>query len=161
MASREVSETMLRRVTLGGRRATDPRPAAGAGSADAGAPGAAGGLDREWAPGRDRAARRALFDALAPGGEWTTGPGQERIATLADALDLLERVPLASAGLFPGDLVRRLMDLPGEAWYGEPALYARYQAVVRAGALARRDAPEQVRQAFWRELPARLPSTGG
>jgi len=53
------------------------------------------------------------------------------------------------------------MDLPGEAWYGEPALYARYQAVVRAAALARRDAPEQVRQAFWRELPARLPSTGG
>jgi hypothetical protein len=95
--------------------------------------------------------RRAIFEALQPRG---TGPDRP---VLARALELLEAEPLATAGYFPGDLARRLMELPPCTWHGSPDLYSRYQAVVRAAAIARRGAPEPVRRAFWRDLPGAQP----
>ncbi|HEU4698659.1 MAG TPA: hypothetical protein VFS40_05730 [Gemmatimonadales bacterium] len=86
-----------------------------------------------------------LFTALA---EWRRRPEVVR-----DALELLEAAPLASAGHFRGDLLRRLMDLPSSYWARQPAQYARYRAVVRAAALLRRALPEAERHAFWGDLP--------
>lgn len=77
-------------------------------------------------------------------------------ATLARAIELLEREPLSSAGEFPGDLLRRLIDLPPRAWSGETELHARYRELVRTAALARRELPDEVRGAFWRTLPHHL-----
>lgn len=99
----------------------------------------------------DLALRRTLFNALGAG-EWQAG-------VLRRTIECLERDPLAAAGAFPGDLLRRLMELPPRVWVGEPALYLRYRAVLRAAALARRNAPDAVRRGFWRDLPARLPSS--
>ncbi|GLC25156.1 hypothetical protein [Roseisolibacter agri] len=67
-------------------------------------------------------------------------------------LDLVERDPLASGGRFPGDLVRGLMELPGSFWGRAPRLYARYRAVLRASADARRRLPPESRLAFWGPL---------
>ncbi len=69
------------------------------------------------------------------------------------ALTELERDPLASAGFFPGDLIRCLMDLPARIWRGNPGLYARFRASVRGAALARRNAPPHIQRAFWSPLP--------
>lgn len=95
--------------------------------------------------------RVRVFNALAA--------GRIRPRVLALALALLEADPLISAGAFPGDLLRCLMELPGGVWAREPALYQRYQAVLRAAALARMRAPEQVRRSFWGDLPPRVPGT--
>lgn len=89
-----------------------------------------------------------VFNALAA--------GCPRPRVLARALVLLEGDPLLSAGAFPGDLVRRLMDVPGSVWARNPLLYRRYQAIVRAAALARLRAPRVAQRAFWGELPDRL-----
>jgi len=64
-------------------------------------------------------------------------------------LDVLEQDPLASAGFFRGDLLRALMDVPTEFWGANSAFFRRYQAVVRAGALARRALPTAERMEFW------------
>ena len=64
-------------------------------------------------------------------------------------LDVLEHDPLASAGFFRGDLLRALMDLPTEFWGSNTGLFRRYQSVVRAGALARRELPSAERMEFW------------
>jgi len=92
--------------------------------------------------------RRRLFNAL----------GSDRVerAVLLRTIELLESDPLDSAGEFPGDLLRRLMDLPSHAWTGEAELHARYREVIRAAALARRGLPENERGAFWRTLPNHL-----
>lgn len=71
------------------------------------------------------------------------------------ALERLERDPLTSAGRFPGDLLRSLIELPPSFWRREPALYRRYQAVVRAGAIARRRLSWNERRAFWSALKDR------
>jgi hypothetical protein len=91
---------------------------------------------------------RETYNALAE--------GHDRTAAIARALDALDRDPLASAGAFPGDLIRRLMDLPPSLWRNEPVLYERYRSAVRAAASARRGAPPAVRRGFWRDLPARV-----
>lgn len=64
-------------------------------------------------------------------------------------LDVLERDPLASAGCFRGDLLRALIDLPAEFWRRDRVLFQRYQAAVRAGAIARRSLPSTERMDFW------------
>ncbi len=64
-------------------------------------------------------------------------------------LDVLERDPLASAGYFRGDMLRALIELPSDFWRHEPSLFKLYQAVVRAGAIARRALPTAERMAFW------------
>lgn len=92
--------------------------------------------------------RRRLFNALA-------ADRAER-AVLLRTIELLESDPLGSVGIFPGDLLRRLMDLPDHAWAGETDLHARYCQVIRAAALARRGMPEELRGAFWRALPSHL-----
>lgn len=99
-------------------------------------------------PLRSPAQPRVVYDALAD-------PAR-RAAAVTRALDILAREPLASAGAFPGDLVRRLMDLPPAFWREHPALDVRYRAAVRAAALARRAAHESARRGFWRDLPERL-----
>ena len=71
------------------------------------------------------------------------------------ALDAAEADPLASAGCFPGDLVRALMDVPGAFWGRFPLLYGRYQAVLRANAEARRSLPLEERVEFWAPLDPR------
>jgi hypothetical protein len=92
--------------------------------------------------------RRRLFNAL----------GSDRVdqAVLLRTIELLETDPLDSAGEFPGDMLRRLMDLPAHAWTGQAELHARYREVIRAGALARRGMQEHLRVAFWRNLPNHL-----
>ena len=94
------------------------------------------------APARD------VYNALSD-------PAQRAVA-VGRALDILARDPLASAGAFPGDLVRRLMDLPSAFWREHPDLDTRYRNAVRAAALERRTAAEPVRRGFWRGLPERL-----
>ncbi len=64
-------------------------------------------------------------------------------------LDVLERDPLASAGLFRGDLLRALIDLPPEFWHHDPVSFQRYKTAVRAGAIARLALPRSERMAFW------------
>ena len=84
------------------------------------------------------------------------GASQADRAALVRAIALLEGEPLASAGVFAGDLLRRLIDLPSEAWAQHGDLYARYREIVRAAALARRGLPEEQRGAFWSALPDRV-----
>jgi hypothetical protein len=64
-------------------------------------------------------------------------------------LDVIERDPLASAGSFRGDLLRALIDLPAEFWRRDHISFQRYQAAVRAGAIARQSLPSAERMEFW------------
>lgn len=66
-----------------------------------------------------------------------------------EVLDLLDHDPLASAGLFPGDLLRAMIDLPSVYWSRRARLFARYQSAVRAGAVARRALPVSDQMSFW------------
>ena len=91
---------------------------------------------------------RDVYNALAS--------GSVRTRVLTRALELLEADPLLSAGAFRGDLLRLLMDMPAGAWAGDPALFRRYQAVVRRAAEARRASARALRHEFWRELPGRM-----
>ena len=84
------------------------------------------------------------------------GASQVARGDLARAIALLEREPLVSAGVFPGDLLRRLIDLPSGVWAEQGDLYPRYREIVREAALARRALPEDLRGAFWSALPDRL-----
>ncbi|MDQ2889033.1 MAG: contact-dependent growth inhibition system immunity protein [Gemmatimonadota bacterium] len=68
------------------------------------------------------------------------------------ALAMLEREPLRSAGFFPGDLLRALIDLPSAFWGRRGTLFGRYQSVVRAGAIARRMLPDAEQRAFWTDV---------
>jgi hypothetical protein len=74
-----------------------------------------------------------------------------RVAVPA-ALALVELDPLASAGLFGGDLVRGLMEVPGSFWVRHPLLFARYRAALRACAVERRALPPEHRLDFWAPL---------
>jgi hypothetical protein len=94
---------------------------------------------------------RRLYNALG-------APRPDRAHVLS-AIELLEREPLACAGEFPGDLLRRLIDLPAGVWAREHDLHPRYREIVRVAALARRGLPEKERGAFWRALPERLEET--
>ena len=91
---------------------------------------------------------RRLYNAL--GAQW---PDRAHIVS---TIELLEREPLACAGEFPGDLLRRLIDLPAGVWAREHDLHPRYREIVRVAALARRGLPEKERGSFWRALPERL-----
>jgi hypothetical protein len=73
-------------------------------------------------------------------------------AAVPAALALVERDPLASAGLFGGDLVRGLMEIPGSFWVRHPLLFARYRAALRACAAQRRSLPPERRLDFWAPL---------
>jgi hypothetical protein len=115
----------------------------------------------------ERARRRELFRVLreaalrastAPSPPAGVDSGTREAVVLT--LELLERDPLASAGAFPGDLLRGLMELPPQAWRADPALYDRFRAAIRAAAMARRHAPPDVQQAFWRDLPNRIEAPG-
>ena len=75
--------------------------------------------------------------------------------TVPLVLDVVEREPLASGGRFAGDLVRALMELPGTFWGRYPGLYTRYQAVLRANAVARTALPIDERMQFWAPLADR------
>lgn len=79
--------------------------------------------------------------------------------TVPRALELLEGDPLASAGLFAGDLLRALLETPGGFWARHPALHRRFLAAVRAGALARRRLPPALRMEFW--SPLEIPAARG
>jgi hypothetical protein len=60
------------------------------------------------------------------------------------AIELLEREPLASAGEFPGDLLRRLIGLPPRVWAAQGDLHQRYRQVFRAAAASRQALPDQL-----------------
>ena len=64
-------------------------------------------------------------------------------------LGRLEIDPLATAGWFPGDLLRGLLEVPASFWAREPRLYARFRETLRAGAIARRGLPADERAHFW------------
>lgn len=90
---------------------------------------------------------------LAIGSEADLFIALQRRVDLSDVvpvvLDVLECDPLASAGYFLGDLLRALIDLPADFWRRDCVSFARYQAAVRAGAIARRSLPSAERMAFW------------
>ena len=67
-------------------------------------------------------------------------------------LEIVEKDPLASAGTFRGDLLRALMEVPGSFWSRHPTLFSRYRDAVRAGAMARRALPPDLRAEFWNAL---------
>ena len=73
-------------------------------------------------------------------------------AVVPIALDVVEDDPLATAGQFPGDLLRGLMEVPGSYWGRHPRHYARYRAALRAAALRRRQLPIEARMQFWEPL---------
>jgi hypothetical protein len=123
----------------------------------------------KYAPieGAERARRRALFRMVRDAAIRATADHTPAVNAAPRAreaiiltLELLERDPLASAGAFPGDLLRCLMELPARLWRGESVLYDRYRAAVRAAAMARRYAPPEVQQAFWRDLPDHVEDAG-
>jgi hypothetical protein len=68
-------------------------------------------------------------------------------------IDVVEAEPLASAGWFPGDLLRSLIEIPEWFWRQEPELFARYRRALRAAASARRELPPDERLDFWRPIP--------
>lgn len=74
------------------------------------------------------------------------------------ALELVEQDPLVSAGQFPGDVLRALMEVPGRFWGRCPQLFDRYREALRAGAARRRGLPPDRRFEFW--SPLGIPSGG-
>ena len=74
-------------------------------------------------------------------------------AVVPMALDRIGVDPLASAGLFAGDFLRALMEVPASYWGRHPRQYTRYQAALRTGAARRRQLPADQRAAFWGPLP--------
>jgi hypothetical protein len=68
-------------------------------------------------------------------------------------LDIVEVDPLASAGWFPGDLLRSLTNVPESFWRRHAGLYKRYREALRAGAAARRALPPDQRMEFWSPIP--------
>jgi hypothetical protein len=68
------------------------------------------------------------------------------------ALSVVADDPLARVYAFRGDLLRALMEVPNAFWGRHTALYEEYRAVVRAGALARRDLPTETKAEFWSPL---------
>ena len=72
------------------------------------------------------------------------------------ALDLVGEDPLHSAGRFPGDVLRALMEVPGSYWTRHPLLYDRYRSALRTGAALRRTLPPGRRFEFW--APLGIPS---
>lgn len=77
-------------------------------------------------------------------------------------LDRVERDPLRSAGRFPGELLRGLMEVPSGHWSRHPRSHARFLAALRAAAAMRRRLPVDERMRFWTPLdqPA-LPRSRG
>jgi hypothetical protein len=65
------------------------------------------------------------------------------------ALELLDRDPLASGGCFRGDILRALMELPGQFWWRYQELWEKYRSALRAAALARRRLPTHEQLEFW------------
>jgi hypothetical protein len=78
--------------------------------------------------------------------------GESLIAAVPITLTIVERDPLASGGLFPGDLVRGLMEISGHFWGRHQRLYERYVQALRSAAGARRLLPREQRMEFWSPL---------
>src|ERR1043165_4879726 len=70
------------------------------------------------------------------------------------ALAILTRDPLTRVYAFHGDLLRALMEVPNAFWGRHPSLYDQYRQIVRAGALARRELPAEIKAEFWSPLPS-------
>jgi hypothetical protein len=123
---------------------------------------------------RDGAAASAEVHGEDPGN--ADGPWNRRLADLTPAdlldalqqgwslpyvvprvLDLVEADPLASAGRYPGDLLRGLMEVRTAFWSRHARLYARYRDALRAGAEARRQLPPHQRLDFWLAPPPPAP----
>ena len=102
------------------------------------------------------------YPRIAPSRHRPTSPHDDPLAALVNGrrlasvvpavLDIVEKDPLASAGAFRGDLLRALMEVPGSFWSRHPALFNRYRAAVRAGAMARMRLPPELRAEFWNAL---------
>ena len=73
-------------------------------------------------------------------------------ADVRHALTILSRDPLARVYAFRGDLLRALMEVPNAFWGRHPGLYGDYREIVRAGALARKDLPNESKEEFWSPL---------
>lgn len=79
-------------------------------------------------------------------------------AVVPIVLDAVERDPLCSAGRFPGDLLRGLMEISGGFWGQHPRMYDRYRNALRAGAAMRRQLPAADRMRFWEPLVEEPPA---
>jgi hypothetical protein len=85
-----------------------------------------------------------LLRALVHG--WCLG------AVVPIALARVEHDPLTNAGCFDGDLMRGLMEVPGNFWGRHPRLYDRYREALRRSAALRRRMPAEERMKFWSPL---------
>ena len=68
------------------------------------------------------------------------------------ALDRVEGDPLRSAGRFPGELLRGVMEVPSSYWSRHPRMHERFLAALRAAASLRRRLPADERMRFWTPL---------
>jgi hypothetical protein len=101
-----------------------------------------------------------------PRGQGAAGANHELLVSLVQgvdldvvvpaAVDLVSEDPLHTAGRFPGDVLRALMEVPGGYWTRHPQLYDRYRTALRAGAALRRTLPPDRRFEFW--APLGIPS---
>ena len=91
--------------------------------------------ERDW---------HAIIVALVRG---SCSEGEVRLSLAALAGD-----PLAQVYAFRGDLLRALMEVPNAFWGRHPELYEQYREMVRAGALARRNLPNESKEEFWSPL---------
>lgn len=78
--------------------------------------------------------------------------GTDLPAVVPATLSILEYDPIASAGHFPGDLLRALMRVGGRYWTAHPGEYDRYRAALRSAALLRRGKIEPANMEFWTPL---------
>ena len=116
---------------------------------------------------RDHLPHRRMSNTPAnqPSHDSTARAGHELLVTLVQgialesavpaALELVEQDPLVSAGQFPGDVLRALMEVPGRFWGHCPQLFDRYREALRAGAARRRTLPPDRRFEFWSPLGIR------
>ena len=90
--------------------------------------------------------------------------GSRLDATVPAALEVVDQDPLASAGHFRGDVLRGLMEVPGNFWGRHPQLFDRYRNALRTAAMLRRALPPDERLDFWKPLQLdaedTLPSSG-
>jgi hypothetical protein len=83
--------------------------------------------------------------------------GHELDRAVPAAIDLVGKDPLVSAGRFPGDVLRALMEIPGGFWSRHVELFDRYRAALRAAAVLRRTLPLESRFEFWQPLDICMP----
>ena len=107
-----------------------------------------------WGMGSARPNDSSRFPAAHAGYQLLVAlvQGIDLDVTVPAALEMVDRDPLGSVGQFPGDVLRALMEVPGDYWTRHRGQYDRYRDALRAGAAMRRTLPPDHRFDFWTPL---------